>query len=97
LNWVISRPGVSSVILGVRNEEQLKDNLAAATWRLSAEEITRLDAVSALPEPYPVWHQHKFGFERNPRVPPVRIEGWATNVSKSREAAEQIKHVRDKT
>jgi len=94
LNWVISRPGVASVIIGVRNDEQLKDNLAAASWRLSAEEITRLDVVSALPEPYPSWHQHKFGLERNPRVPPVRVDGWASNLSRSREDAEQVKHVK---
>lgn len=72
LNWVLSKPGVDTVILGARDESQLKDNLAAATWRLSAEEITRLDDVSALPEPYPMWHQHKFGIERNPRLPSTR-------------------------
>lgn len=72
LNWVTNKPGVDTVVLGARNEEQLRDNLAAATWRLSAEEMARLDEVSALPEPYPYWHQHKFGVERNPRVPSVR-------------------------
>lgn len=69
LNWVLCKPGVDTVILGARHEEQLRDNLAAATWRLSAAEIEQLDAVSALPEPYPQWHQHKFGIERNPRLP----------------------------
>ena len=64
------KPGVDTVILGARNEEQLRDNLAAATWRLTNEEMARLDEVSALPEPYPYWHQHKFGIERNPRLPP---------------------------
>jgi aryl-alcohol dehydrogenase-like predicted oxidoreductase len=68
LNWVLHRPGVATVILGARNEAQLRDNLAAASWRLSAEEAARLDEVSALPEPYPYWHQHKFGIERNPRM-----------------------------
>jgi aryl-alcohol dehydrogenase-like predicted oxidoreductase len=72
LNWVLSKPGVDTVILGARDEAQLRDNLAAATWRLSAEEMTRLDDVSALPEPYPMWHQHKFGIERNPRLPSTR-------------------------
>ena len=66
LNWVMCKPGVDTVIIGARDEAQLRDNLAAATWRLSPEEITRLDEVSALPEPYPIWHQHKFGIERNP-------------------------------
>ena len=47
-------------------------NLAAADWRLSADEMITLDEVSALPEPYPMWHQHKFGIERNPRLPSMR-------------------------
>jgi aryl-alcohol dehydrogenase-like predicted oxidoreductase len=72
LNWVMRKPGVDTVILGARDEAQLRDNLAAATWQLSDEEMARLDAVSALPEPYPQWHQHKFGIERNPRLPGVR-------------------------
>jgi aryl-alcohol dehydrogenase-like predicted oxidoreductase len=72
LNWVMCKPGVDTVIIGARDEAQLRDNLAAATWRLTADEVTRLDEVSALPEPYPLWHQHKFGIERNPRLPAVR-------------------------
>ena len=72
LNWVLHKPGVDTVILGARNEAQLRDNLAAATWRLTPEESARLDEVSALPEPYPFWHQHKFGIERNPRLPAQR-------------------------
>jgi aryl-alcohol dehydrogenase-like predicted oxidoreductase len=75
LNWVMHKPGVDTVILGARNEEQLRDNLAAATWRLTNEEMARLDEASALPEPYPYWHQHKFGLERNPRLPAVRTVG----------------------
>jgi aryl-alcohol dehydrogenase-like predicted oxidoreductase len=72
LNWVLNKPGVSTVIIGARHEQQLRDNLAAATWRLTTDEMTRLDDVSALPEPYPQWHQHKFGVERNPPMPRVR-------------------------
>jgi aryl-alcohol dehydrogenase-like predicted oxidoreductase len=72
LNWVLNKPRVDTVILGARNEEQLRDNLAAATWRLEPSEIARLDEVSAQPEPYPYWHQHKFGLERNPRGAAVR-------------------------
>jgi aryl-alcohol dehydrogenase-like predicted oxidoreductase len=68
LNWVMNKPGVDTVIIGARDEAQLRDNLAAASWRLSADEMTALDDVSALPEPYPMWHQHKFGIERNPRL-----------------------------
>jgi aryl-alcohol dehydrogenase-like predicted oxidoreductase len=72
LNWVMNKPGVDTVIIGARDEAQLRDNLAAAEWRLSAEEMAALDEVSALPEPYPQWHQHKFGIERNPRLPAIR-------------------------
>jgi aryl-alcohol dehydrogenase-like predicted oxidoreductase len=72
LNWVTNKPGVDTVIIGARDETQLRDNLAAADWRLSADEMTALDEVSALPEPYPMWHQHKFGIERNPRLPSMR-------------------------
>ena len=72
LNWALNKPSVDTVILGARDEKQLLDNLAAATWQMSDEEMTRLDEVSALPEPYPMWHQHKFGIERNPRLPARR-------------------------
>jgi aryl-alcohol dehydrogenase-like predicted oxidoreductase len=75
LNWVINKPCVDTVLIGARNEEQLRANIAAAGWSLSAEEMLRLDEVSALPEPYPYWHQHKFGAERNPRVPSMRTPG----------------------
>ena len=73
LNWVMCKPGVDTVILGARDEAQLRDNLAAASWRLSLEEIGKLDEASALPEPYPQWHQHKFGVERNPPLPAMRM------------------------
>jgi aryl-alcohol dehydrogenase-like predicted oxidoreductase len=78
LNWVMSKPRVDTVLIGARNEEQLRANLAAADWRLSAEEMRRLDEASAVPEPYPTWHQHKFALERNPRIPSIRdaaVEG----------------------
>jgi aryl-alcohol dehydrogenase-like predicted oxidoreductase len=72
LNWVMNKPAVDTVIIGARDEAQLRDNLAAANWKLSADEMAALDEVSALPEPYPMWHQHKFGIERNPRLPSMR-------------------------
>jgi aryl-alcohol dehydrogenase-like predicted oxidoreductase len=72
LNWVTRKPRVDTVIIGARNEEQLMDNLAAATWKLSDEEVERLDLVSAVPLPYPHWHQQKFGAERNPPAKHVR-------------------------
>jgi aryl-alcohol dehydrogenase-like predicted oxidoreductase len=72
LNWVTRKPGVDTVIIGARNEQQLRDNLAAATWTLSAAEVESLDAVSATPIPYPYWHQQKFGVERNPAAAHTR-------------------------
>lgn len=75
LNWVMNKPGVDTVIIGARDEAQLRDNLGAAAWQLTAEEMLALDEVSALPEPYPMWHQHKFGIERNPRLPSMRAPG----------------------
>jgi aryl-alcohol dehydrogenase-like predicted oxidoreductase len=72
LNWVMRKPRVDTVIIGARNEQQLRDNLAAANWNLSDSEVEQLDQVSALPLPYPNWHQQKFAGERNPRLKPVR-------------------------
>jgi aryl-alcohol dehydrogenase-like predicted oxidoreductase len=68
LNWLFHRPTVSSVIIGARNEQQLKDNLGAVGWNLTADQIKKLDATSATAKPYPYWHQSGFS-ERNP--PPV--------------------------
>ncbi|WP_213803937.1 aldo/keto reductase [Granulicella sp. dw_53] len=66
LNWVLGRPTVSTVIIGARNEEQLKANLAAVGWKLTAEQIAKLDAASETALSYPYWHQRQFE-ERNPR------------------------------
>jgi aryl-alcohol dehydrogenase-like predicted oxidoreductase len=68
LNWLLQRPTVSSVIIGARTEEQLRQNLAAAGWNLTAEQVATLDKASAQSPIYPYWHQHQFS-ERNP--PPV--------------------------
>jgi aryl-alcohol dehydrogenase-like predicted oxidoreductase len=65
LNWLLQRPSVSTLIIGARNEEQLKANLGAIGWNLMAEQVARLDAASALPKAYPYWHQAQFE-ERNP-------------------------------
>jgi len=72
LNWVLNKPGVDTIVIGARNEEQLEDNLGAVGWSLTDDEMARLDEVSALPEPYPQWHQHLFGIERNPKLPARR-------------------------
>ena len=68
LNWLLQRPTVSSVIVGARNEEQLRQNLEAVGWNLTPEQVRKLDEASAKPAPYPYWHQADFA-ERNP--PPV--------------------------
>lgn len=65
LNWLFHRPTVATVVIGARNEQQLRDNLGAVGWSLSAEQVARLDAASARPRPYPYWHQAHFK-ERNP-------------------------------
>jgi aryl-alcohol dehydrogenase-like predicted oxidoreductase len=72
LNWVTRKPRVDTVIIGARNEEQLHDNLATANWSLTDAEVVRLDEVSALPLPYPYWHQQKFAADRNPPAKHVR-------------------------
>ena len=53
------------MVIGARNEEQLKANLGAVGWKLTPDQIAKLDAASARPLPYPYWHQAGFP-ERNP-------------------------------
>ena len=55
LAWLLTRPVVSSIIIGARNEEQLRDNLKASDFVLSPAEVAELDAVSELPAEYPGW------------------------------------------
>jgi aryl-alcohol dehydrogenase-like predicted oxidoreductase len=57
LAWLLARPGISSLVIGARTEEQLADNLAAASLTLTPEEHARLEAVSRPPLLYPYWHQ----------------------------------------
>ncbi len=64
LNWLLQRPTVSSVIIGARNEEQLRQNLGAVGWNLTPEQVARLDRASTVTRIYPYWHQD--GFARNP-------------------------------
>lgn len=68
LNWLLRRPGITSIIIGARNEQQLRDNLGAVGWSLSEEEVRRIEQVSDVPEIYPYWHQHRFAGDRNPLV-----------------------------
>jgi aryl-alcohol dehydrogenase-like predicted oxidoreductase len=66
LNWLLSRPSISTVIIGARNEEQLRQNFGAVGWKLSAEQVKKLDAASAVQPAYPVWHQRSTFPDRNP-------------------------------
>jgi aryl-alcohol dehydrogenase-like predicted oxidoreductase len=68
INWLLQRPTVSTVIIGARDEAQLKDNLGAVGWSLTPDQVARLDAASEATPVYPYWHQRTFA-ERNP--PPV--------------------------
>jgi len=65
LNWLLHRPTVSTIIIGARNEQQLRQNLGALGWSLTPEQIAKLDTASATPMSYPYFHQKGFA-ERNP-------------------------------
>ena len=71
LNWLLHRPSVVNVIIGARDEKQLRQNLAAADWKLSPAQIAKLDKASNITPIYPYWHQLQFR-ERNPF--PVHLE-----------------------
>ncbi|MFF0388252.1 aldo/keto reductase [Kitasatospora sp. NPDC004615] len=65
INWLLRRPTVSSVIIGARNEEQLRQNLGAVGWELTPEQVARLDAASARTAPYPYYpYRRQEGFAR---------------------------------
>jgi aryl-alcohol dehydrogenase-like predicted oxidoreductase len=64
LAWLLTRPGITSVIIGARTDEQLADNLAAAELQLAPDEIARLEEVSRPPLRYPLWHQVKTAADR---------------------------------
>jgi aryl-alcohol dehydrogenase-like predicted oxidoreductase len=65
LNWLLQRPTVSTVIVGARNEAQLRQNLGAIGWSLTPAQVAKLDAASQRTLAYPYWHQRQF-VERNP-------------------------------
>lgn len=70
IRWLLQRPSVSTVLIGARNEAQLKDNLGAVGWALDAAQMACLDAASAVMPPYPYYPYWNGMFaERNP--PPV--------------------------
>jgi aryl-alcohol dehydrogenase-like predicted oxidoreductase len=66
LNWLLQRPTVCNVVIGARDEAQLRQNLGALGWSLTPQQISRLDAASARTPTYPYWHQMDFA-ERNPQ------------------------------
>lgn len=66
LNWLLQRPGVCNLVIGARNEQQLKDNLGAVDWKLTPEQVALLDRASFKTPIYPYWHQTGFD-ERNPK------------------------------
>jgi aryl-alcohol dehydrogenase-like predicted oxidoreductase len=68
LNWVLQRPTVATVLVGARNEDQLRENLGAIGWKLTPEQVARLDEASAVTPIYPYWHQRGTMGTRNPRI-----------------------------
>ncbi|MDH6124044.1 aryl-alcohol dehydrogenase-like predicted oxidoreductase [Kitasatospora sp. GP82] len=70
INWLLRRPTVSSVIIGARNEEQLRQNLGAVGWSLTPDQVARLDSASSRTAPYPHFpYQRQEGFTRlNPSI-----------------------------
>jgi aryl-alcohol dehydrogenase-like predicted oxidoreductase len=65
LNWLLQRPTVANIIIGARNEEQLKQNLGAIGWNLTTDQVKKLDAASDRDLIYPYWHQRQ-----NPQLNP---------------------------
>lgn len=57
LNWILSKPNISSIIIGTRNIGQLTENSAASGWKISPEDMQYLDHMSKPEIPYPIWHQ----------------------------------------
>jgi len=71
LNWLLRKPTIASVIIGARDERQLRDNLAAADFVLTSAQVARLDDASAPQVPYPYWHQRQYPVS-NPALPAYR-------------------------
>jgi aryl-alcohol dehydrogenase-like predicted oxidoreductase len=65
LNWLLQRPTVANIVIGARNEDQLRQNLGAVGWNLTDEQVQRLNRASEQVPIYPYWHQRQFA-ERNP-------------------------------
>ncbi len=74
LNWLLQRPTVATILIGARDEKQLRENLGAIGWRLSQEQMARLDAVSAVTPPYPYYPYWNGQFAER-TAPPVPVSG----------------------
>jgi aryl-alcohol dehydrogenase-like predicted oxidoreductase len=59
LNWLLQRPTIATLVIGARNEEQLKQNLDAVGWNLTTDQVKKLDVASEIPPIYPYWHQRQ--------------------------------------
>jgi len=99
LSYLLGTPGVTSLIVGARTETQLKDNLATSDVVLERDERERLDRASAMPLPYPMWHQVLNAYDRMRRsivglpvsTAGVRATGSADNlVALSRPVAQSV-------
>jgi aryl-alcohol dehydrogenase-like predicted oxidoreductase len=66
LNWLLQRPTVANIVIGARNEEQLKQNIGSIGWNLTKDQVAKLDAASNLTPIYPYWHQRQAFGDRNP-------------------------------
>ncbi|HEX7114488.1 MAG TPA: aldo/keto reductase [Steroidobacter sp.] len=75
INWLRQRPSVATVLIGARNEAQLKDNLGAVGWRLTDEQMRALDIASAVTPPYPYYPYWRGQFDRNPPRVPLHTDG----------------------
>jgi aryl-alcohol dehydrogenase-like predicted oxidoreductase len=64
LAWLLTRPGVASLVVGARTDAQLADNLGAADLKLAPEAVSRLEAASRKPLAYPYWHQKNTASDR---------------------------------
>lgn len=68
LNWLLQRPTIATLVIGARNETQLRDNLGASDFKLNADQMKRLNEASDRRPVYPYWHQRETFGERNPAV-----------------------------
>src|SRR5690606_6212978 len=75
INWLLQRPTVASVLIGARDERQLRENLGAVGWSLSAEQVAKLDRVSAVTPPYPYYPYWNGMFAERSRIPLSRAAG----------------------